>query len=118
MDVELPDTIGFAGLVEKVCDGAVPEQVVERAARRELTQKARLGLLDPDWTPEASVSVASGLDLDSAENRAITRELAERSVVLLEAGSALPLLGDGRPELRRVAVVGPCADDGRTFMGC
>ena len=45
-------------------------------------------------------------------------ELAERSVVLLEAGSALPLLGAGRPQLRRVAVVGPCADDGRTFMGC
>ena len=33
-------------------------------------------------------------------------------------GTALPLLGDGRPALRRVAVVGPCAADPRTFMGC
>jgi beta-xylosidase len=118
LDVELPDTIGFAGLVEKVRDGVIPEQLVERAARRVLTQKAQLGLLDPDWTPEASVAGASGVELDSTENRAIARELAERSVVLLEAGSALPLLGAGRPQLRRVAVVGPCADDGRTFMGC
>jgi beta-glucosidase len=44
--------------------------------------------------------------------------MAERSVVLLEAGSALPLLGDRRPALRRVAVVGPCAADPRVFMGC
>src|SRR5215207_6432384 len=44
--------------------------------------------------------------------------MAERSVVLLDPGTALPLLGDGRPELRRMAVVGPCADDPLTFMGC
>jgi beta-glucosidase-like glycosyl hydrolase len=118
LDVELPDTVGFAGLAEKVRDGELSEELVDRAARRVLTQKARLGLLDPDWTPEASVAGASGVELDSAANRALARELAERSVVLLEAGSALPLLGAGRPELRRVAVVGPCADDGRTFMGC
>ena len=47
------------------------------------------------------------VDLDSPANRALAREMAERSVVLLDAGTALPLLGDGRPPLRRVAVVGP-----------
>ena len=61
---------------------------------------------------------AAAVDLDSPANRALAREMAERSVVLLDAGSALPLLGDGRPALRRVAVVGPCAADPRTFMGC
>ena len=34
--------------------------------------------------------------------------------MLLDQGSALPL----RADLRRVAVVGPCAADSRTFMGC
>jgi hypothetical protein len=58
------------------------------------------------------------VDLDSPDNRALARELAERSVVLLDAGTALPLLGDGREAPRRVAVVGPCAADPRTFMGC
>jgi beta-glucosidase len=58
------------------------------------------------------------VDLDSPANRALARELAERSVILLDAGSALPLLGQGRPALQRVAVVGPCAGDPKTFMGC
>jgi beta-glucosidase-like glycosyl hydrolase len=115
IDVELPDTIGFAGLVERVRRGAVPEALVDRAARRLLTQKAQLGLLDPDWTPEASVG-AIGTDLDSPGNRAIARELAERSVILLDAGTSLPLIGLATP--RRIAVVGPCADDPLTFMGC
>ncbi|RZS86854.1 beta-glucosidase [Motilibacter rhizosphaerae] len=118
IDVELPDTLGFGeGLVALVRKGEVPEELVDRAVRRVLLQKAELGLLDADWTPEGSVADAAR-DLDSAENRAIARELAERSVVLLDAGSALPLLGEGRPALSRVAVVGPCADDPRTFMGC
>ena len=118
IDVELPDTLGFgAGLIERVHNGELSEDVVNRAARRLLTQKVELGLLDPDWTPEGSVGDAN-VDLDSAENRALAREMAERSVVLLDAGTALPLQGDGRPTLRRVAVVGPCAADPRTFMGC
>jgi beta-glucosidase-like glycosyl hydrolase len=119
IDVELPDTVGFGpGLLERVRRGELPEALVDRAARRLLTQKARLGLLDADWTPEASVAGAAAVDLDSPANRALAREMAERSVVLLDAGSALPLLGDGRPGLRRVAVVGPCAADPHVFMGC
>jgi len=119
IDVELPDTIGFGpGLVERVRRGELPEALVDRAARRLLTQKVQLGLLDPDWTPEGSVAGAAAADLDSPANRALAREMAERSVVLLEAGSALPLLGDGRPALRRVAVIGPCAADPHVFMGC
>src|SRR4051794_20012208 len=53
MDVELPDTLGFGqNLVERVRRGQLPEEVVDRAVRRLLTQKVELGLLDPDWTPE------------------------------------------------------------------
>jgi beta-glucosidase len=119
IDVELPDTIGFGpGLVERVRRGELPEALVDRAARRLLTQKAQLGLLDGDWTPEGSVAGAAAVDLDSPANRALAREMAERSVVLLEAGPALPLLGEGRPAPRRVAVIGPCAADPRVFMGC
>ncbi|WP_256862564.1 glycoside hydrolase family 3 protein [Microbispora sp. GKU 823] len=119
LDVELPDTLGFGQhLAERVRRGELPEELVDRAARRLLTQKVQLGLLDPDWTPEGSVAGADAVDLDSPANRALARELAERSIVLLDAGDALPLLGEGRPGPRRVAVVGPCADDPRTFMGC
>ncbi len=119
IDVELPDTLGFAQhLVERVHRGELAESVLDQAVRRSLTQKVDLGLLDPGWTPEASVAGAADVDLDSPANRALAREMAERSVVLLEAGTALPLAGADRPALRRVAVVGPCAGDPRTFMGC
>ena len=54
LDVELPDTCGFGpGLVERVRRGEVSETLIDRAARRLLTQKVELGLLDADWTPEA-----------------------------------------------------------------
>ncbi|TCM38932.1 glycoside hydrolase family 3 N-terminal domain-containing protein [Kribbella sp. VKM Ac-2568] len=117
-DVELPDTIGFGpGLVERVRSGELSEDLVDRAARRLLLQKVELGLLDPDWSPKDSVQQGE-VGLDSPDNRAIARELAERSVVLLDAGSTLPLLGEDRPALQRVAVVGPCSGDPKTFMGC
>ncbi|MCY1141150.1 glycoside hydrolase family 3 C-terminal domain-containing protein [Actinoplanes sp. Pm04-4] len=110
IDVELPDTLGFStDLI-----GRVPEELIDRAVRRLLTHKVELGLLDADWTPEKSVAPAEAVNLDSDENRALARELAERSIVLLDAGSALPLA----PDVRKVAVVGPAAADPRTFMGC
>jgi beta-xylosidase len=119
IDVELPDTIGYgADLVARVRSGAVDEALVDRAARRVLTHKVELGLLDAGWTPEASVRDAAATELDSPGNRALARELAERSIVLLDAGRTLPLLAADRPAPRRIAVVGPCADDPRTLMGC
>src|SRR4051794_464012 len=82
IDVELPDTLGFGpGLI-----GRAPEELIDRAARRLLTQKVELGLLDPGWTPEESVAGADRVDLDSPANRALAREVAEKSVILLDAG--------------------------------
>ncbi|MEO3868049.1 glycoside hydrolase family 3 N-terminal domain-containing protein [Nonomuraea sp. B12E4] len=119
IDVELPDRLGFGPhLVERVRRGELPESLIDRAARRLLTQKVQLGLLDPGWTPEGSVAAAGGVDLDSPANRDLAREMAEQSVILLDAGTALPLIGAGRTAPGRIAVVGPGADDPRTFMGC
>jgi beta-glucosidase-like glycosyl hydrolase len=119
IDVELPDTVGYGQrLVDAVARGDLPEALVDRAARRVLTQKIQLGLLDPDWTPESSVRDAAGVELDSPANREIARRLAQQSIILLDAGSALPLLGAGRAKLTRVAVVGPCSADPQTFLGC
>jgi beta-glucosidase len=114
IDVELPDTLGFgAGLVDRVRRGEISEDLVDRAARRLLTHKVELGLLDPEWSPEGSVTGAAGVELDSAANRALAREMAERSIVLLDAGTALPLAPH-----RKLAVIGPGGADPRMFMGC
>ncbi|MEU9382046.1 glycoside hydrolase family 3 protein, partial [Streptomyces sp. NPDC048279] len=52
IDVELPNVKAYGvPLTEAVADGRVPEALVDRALRRVLTQKAMLGLLDPDWSP-------------------------------------------------------------------
>ncbi|MFZ3572847.1 glycoside hydrolase family 3 N-terminal domain-containing protein [Streptomyces sp. BH097] len=121
IDVELPDTLTFGPhLADRVRRGELAESLLDRAVRRLLTQKVELGLLDPGWTPEDSAASAASRDLDSPENQELARELAERSVVLLDAGSALPLLDAeaGRRTPGRIAVVGPCAADSRTLMGC
>lgn len=111
IDVELP-TLKCYGkpLVAAVREGSVPEALVDRAARRVLTQKCELGLLDEDWRPEPSGPV----DLDSAANRALARRLAEESVVLLDnPDGLLPLAPD-----TRIAVVGPRAADALAMLGC
>ena len=115
IDVELPHTRSYgeplAGLVR---DGTVPEALVDRAARRVLRQKAELGLLDADWSPESPALAAGTLDIDPPAHRALARELAEASVVLLENDGTLPL-DEGA---RTIALVGPCADDPLAFLGC
>ncbi|MFF4043829.1 glycoside hydrolase family 3 N-terminal domain-containing protein [Streptomyces sp. NPDC001816] len=111
VDVELP-TLKCYGtpLVTAVREGRVPESLVDRAARRVLLQKCELGLLDADWQPEPDGPV----DLDSADNRALARQLAQESVVLLDnPDGLLPLAPD-----TRVAVVGPRAADALAMLGC
>ncbi|GAA4623546.1 glycoside hydrolase family 3 N-terminal domain-containing protein [Actinoallomurus vinaceus] len=113
IDVELPDTLCFGEpLAELVRDGEVPEDLVDRAVRRVLRQKAELGLLDGDPMP----STPDGpIDLDPAGNREIARRLAEQSITLLaNRDDALPLTAD----TRSIAVIGPCADDPYALFGC
>ncbi|SEE86384.1 glycoside hydrolase family 3 N-terminal domain-containing protein [Jiangella alba] len=105
VDVELPETVGFARLA------AGP--ALDQAARRVLLQKGRLGLLDPGWEPRGD----DGADLDSPANRALARRLAERSVVLLANDGTLPLRAAGGGP-GRVAVIGTTAVQPRTFLGC
>ncbi len=110
LGVELPGTSAYAHLAQLVRDGKLDEALIDRAALRVLTQKIELGLLD-DFDPAAQ---GAETDLDSPRNREIARRLAEASITLLanEQG-ALPL---GSPA--KVALIGPCADEPRTFMGC
>ncbi|MFF6976894.1 glycoside hydrolase family 3 N-terminal domain-containing protein [Streptomyces sp. NPDC008343] len=112
IDVELP-TVKCYGkpLLEAVRSGGIPEELVDRAARRVLLQKCELGLLDEDWTPEPT---SARLDLDSPRNRALARRVAEESVVLLDnPDGTLPLSPDAR-----IAVVGPRAADALAMLGC
>lgn len=109
LDVELPETTCYAGLAEAVERGLVTEETIEAAARRVLLQKARFGLLDPDWEP----LVDESRDLDSAANRDVARRMAEESIVLLKNDGILPLRARSG-----AAVIGPVWEEVRSFMGC
>jgi len=114
IDIELPGQRCYGEpLVAAVRDGAVPESLVDRAARRVLRQKFELGLLDPDWTAMPPGSDDDTIDLDPPAARALARRLAEESVVLLANDGTLPL----RPDAR-VALVGPLGDDVAAMFGC
>ncbi|CAM5719373.1 beta-glucosidase OS=Streptomyces alboniger OX=132473 GN=CP975_31675 PE=3 SV=1 [Streptomyces alboniger] len=136
VDVELPTVKAFGGpLADAIAEGLVPEALVDRAVRRVLAQKAQLGLLDADWRPTPPALVeAAGADgpaggnsealrgtvrLDTDENRALARRVAEQAVVLLRNDGTLPLAADtaaGAPA--RIALIGPNADTPTAVLGC
>lgn len=117
IDVELPATRCYGSdLVAAVKDGRLQERYVDRACMRVLIQKSRQGLLNANWDPRNDMSRDSGsIDLDSLENRKIALEAARASVILLEnKDEILPLTN----RKLKIALIGPCADDGAAFLGC
>ncbi|HEY9293079.1 MAG TPA: glycoside hydrolase family 3 protein, partial [Microlunatus sp.] len=112
MDVELPETSAYYRLGRALDDGLISEQQLDLAVRRVLTHKIELGLLDDGWSAEPP---QRDVDLDSPRNRDVARRVAERSVILLANDGVLPYQA---PDGGRIAVIGPCADDIRTFFGC
>jgi beta-xylosidase len=124
IDVELPTVHAFgAPLIEAVRAGRLDEGIIDRALERVLTQKAQLGLLDPDWSavPPAlrgldlddSTALRGAIDLDSAGNREVAGAIAEQAVVMLRNDGTLPLT---RPAT--IAVIGPAAADPLSLLGC
>ncbi|HLK43142.1 MAG TPA: glycoside hydrolase family 3 N-terminal domain-containing protein, partial [Thermoleophilia bacterium] len=115
IDVELP-TVSCYGqpLLDAIEAGQVDLATVDGALERVLRQKCELGLLDADWSPEPEVLVDGDADIDPAQSRALARELAQRSIVLLRnEGGALPLAPG-----RRIALVGPRAHEAGAMLGC
>lgn len=110
IDVELPTVSAYGPpLVEAVRSGEVDEALVDRAVQRVLEQKIELGLIDADYDPVP----AEEPDLDSERGRELALRLARESIVLLANDETLPLAPD-----RRVAVIGPLADDPYAMLGC
>jgi beta-glucosidase len=97
-------TGAFGQLVDAVRQGRLDEAVVDRAARRVLIAKFRMGLFERPYTDPALTEAV----LSAPEHRVLARTAAERSMVLLQnTGGLLPLQ---RGAHRRVAVIGPMAD--------
>ncbi|MEU6077453.1 glycoside hydrolase family 3 C-terminal domain-containing protein [Micromonospora sp. NPDC047074] len=104
-DADSAPTVGR--LTEALERGLVTAADVDRAVRRILTVRARLGDLDPPQDdPWANVPPDV---VDRPAHRDLAREAARQSIVLLRNDGLLPLTGGAG---LRVAVLGPLADAG------
>lgn len=81
--------------------GLIDEDDVNRAVRRQLLVRFRLGEFDPDLDPYRGIGPEV---IDCAEHRALALRAATESVVLLRNDGILPL------DAPRIAVIGPLAD--------
>lgn len=103
---------GFLTTLEKsLNEGKVTEEVINNACRRVLEAKYKLGLFDDPYRYFDDARPAK--DILSAENRAVAREAAAHSMVLLKnEGGVLPLKKSGT-----VALIGPLADSRNNMLG-
>lgn len=103
----------YAYLEQAVAEGKVKEETLDKSLVRLFTTRMRLGMFDPE---EKVPYNKIGYDVvDSREMQALNREVAEKILVLLKnENHTLPL---DKSKLRRVAVVGPNADNRKALVG-
>ncbi|MGM0217307.1 glycosyl hydrolase [Enterococcus sp. AZ126] len=102
VDIEMMTTCYIESLQELVEEKIVDEAVIDEAVLRILTLKNDLGLFENPHRG-ADVTLEKEVIL-SKEHRAIAREVARKSIVLLKNETILPL-----SKQEKVAIVGPAA---------
>ena len=108
--MELPATDFYgAPLKAEVEAGRVSMEAIDTAVRRVLRMKFALGLFERPYVD----AEAAPAKFDTPEQRAVARRAAAESAVLLANDGVLPLA----PHLKRVALIGPGADDVRLLQG-
>jgi beta-glucosidase len=111
VDMDMVSEAYHRHLIELVKEGRVPLSVVDEAVRRVLRLKLMLGLFERPYTDE---SLAGQVILQPAY-REKALEVAQKSMVLLKNSDGLLPLS---PDLKRIAVIGPLADDHHHVLGC
>jgi beta-glucosidase-like glycosyl hydrolase len=110
MDMELPAVECYGEpLKAEVEAGRVPLEVVDRSVLRVLQLKLQLGLFEHPYVDAAFANTAFG----TSQQRTLAHQAVAESVILLSNDGVLPLA----PTLKRLAVIGPGADDVRLLQG-
>ncbi|WP_437290447.1 glycoside hydrolase family 3 N-terminal domain-containing protein [Sorangium sp. So ce406] len=103
----------YEGAQEAVRRGLLAEPEIDAVVRRILSLKFSLGLFeDPGYSSERRIKEVIGC----AAHRDLNLEVARASLVLLRNDGLLPLAAGAAP-LRRIAVIGPNADDPIAQLG-
>ena len=111
VDVDITYEPAYMGpLIENVEEGKVPESLVDRAVRRMLELKFRLGLFEH---PFADVTEAERV-VHSAAHQQLALQAAREGIVLLKNDRGLLPL---KKDVSSIAVIGPDADDGWSELG-
>nr|WP_302534792.1 glycoside hydrolase family 3 N-terminal domain-containing protein [Bifidobacterium dentium] len=101
----------YEGALEAVRTGLLDESLIDAAVSRILALKFRLGLFeDPRLPNQERIDAVIGSD----EHQRLNLELTRESVALLKNNGSLPFAAD---DAKRIAVVGPLADDAQTQLG-
>jgi beta-glucosidase len=101
----------YAYLLAAVKEGLIAEGDIDASVRRLLATKFRLGLLDPQERVPWSATPVSIIDCDA--HRAVSRQAAVESIVLLKNNGILPL----RRDHESVLVTGPTAANTCALLG-
>jgi beta-glucosidase len=110
LDMELPTLDCFGEpLKAEIEAGRLAIEVVDTAVRRVLSLKFQLGLFEQPYVDEAAAPAV----FQTAEQRALARRAVVESTILLTNDGVLPLA----PTLKKLAVIGPGADDERLLQG-
>jgi beta-glucosidase len=111
-DLECADGPGeYIKYVNAVDQGLLPEREIDTALRRLFAARFALGVFDPPaMVPFAQIPYSEN---DSEAHRKLALQAARETMVLLKNDGVLPL----KPTLKKIAVVGPLADQIRVLEG-
>ena len=111
VDVGISYESGYMGdLIRSVEQGLVPEALVDRAVRRILAMKFRLGLFENPFVDTARAERV----VHNTRHQELALQAARESIVLLRnEGNLLPLSKD----VSSIAIIGPNADHEKNQLG-
>ena len=109
------DDHDYRPYLDAVKEGYLKESEIDTALVRLFTARIKLGLFDPpDMVPYTKIDPQ---ELDSPAHRALARQIANESMVLLKNDGVLPLKTPSTSSALKIAVVGPLADQTKVLLG-
>ena len=115
VDMDMVSSLYHENLAQLVRSGQVPEAALDESVRRVLRVKFALGLFERPYADEGKEASA----MLRPESLSLARIAAERSFVMLKNSafssgtSVLPISND----VKRIALIGPLADDSNDMLG-
>ena len=102
----------YLGLKKAMADGLIEESRIDESLKRLFAIRIRLGMFDAkESTPYAHIDEST---FEKETHTALALQMARQSIVMLKNDGTLPLK---KESLKRIAIVGPNADDSEVQLG-